>query len=114
MKQIAILLAGASLVTLSACGAGSQPPTTMGSVVVRAGAGLDRVETEWAGIKAMAELIAPLLPPRQLAQLRAGEAAVETALLMARHATSVAEQAAAVREAERAAKAVAAFTPAPG
>lgn len=102
MRMTGLMLAGVSMLSLTACNAGQHPLTMPSGVVVKAGAAVERAEQHYAKVAAVADEVLPFLPERQAERLRGFQRFIEGALYAARTATTVADQHAAIREAKAA------------
>lgn len=97
-RPVLALLAIAASLALSACGP-LDHPTTAGEIVVKAGTTLDKVEADYAKVKAIVDLVEPSLPAALVKRIHAIEAKIESALALAHKAVTAAEQLAHLRDA---------------
>lgn len=110
MRKIlfAAALSLAACASLTAC----DPPASAGQVAVTADAKLTQAESAYAAAKEFAELFIPLLPADKVALIQRSEAIVDTALVTARGALTIAEREAALKKANAAIGQINAATPA--
>ncbi|WP_061780760.1 hypothetical protein [Sphingomonas sanguinis] len=98
MRMMGLMLAGVSVLALSACATGAAEH----GLAVKAGAAVDRAEQHYASVAAVADDVLPLLPKREADHLRAFRGMIEQVLLAARMATTIGERVALLRKAEAA------------
>lgn len=103
MKRL-LIAAALGAVALTGC---VQNPVSPGDVVVGLNTTtittrIDQVERLYLDAKLLVDVIEPFLSPTRVAQVRAIEARIEAAIALARRATSIADQLAALKKAKAA------------
>jgi hypothetical protein len=97
-KMLTAALCAASM-SLASC---ATMPTPSTETATQIGTAIDRAQAAYDRIAASAELVLPFLSPERQARVRLAMALTERGLLAARYAATVAEQLAALKQAEAA------------